>query len=255
MKKIKSFLLIAFVLVLSFSTLAFAKDAEFSYDADAIKQEAEAYFGDIVELKNNDIEYILAGTYPVAIKNGIESYKGIKDNLGEYEKVDNVEVEEDGDEVYVYVTGKFKDADALMKVTYKSVFDQATMTDINFTLVNGSDGSFGKRMVNASLNTILGLFTVFVVLILIAFIISLFRFIPKIQAAFSKKAESKQAVNNSVDNTITQITEKENAQNLVDDLELVAVISAAIAAYEGTSSDGFVVRSINRRSTNKWRSY
>ncbi|MDY3223361.1 MAG: hypothetical protein SOX11_09515 [Lachnospiraceae bacterium] len=34
-----------------------------------------------------------------------------------------------------------------------------------------------------------------------------------------------------------------------DDLELAAVIAAAIAAYEGAaSSDGYVVRSIKRRN-------
>ena len=37
-----------------------------------------------------------------------------------------------------------------------------------------------------------------------------------------------------------------------DDLELIAVITAAIAAQEGTSTDGFVVRSIRRRPSNKW---
>ena len=37
-----------------------------------------------------------------------------------------------------------------------------------------------------------------------------------------------------------------------DDSELIAVISAAIAASEGTSTDGFVVRSIKRRKSNKW---
>ena len=255
MKKIKSFLLIAFVLVLNCSTLAFAKEAEFAYDSSTIKEEAESYFNDIVDLTDNDIEYILSNSYPVAIQKGVESFDAIKDNLGEFKKVDNVEVEEDGDKVYVYVTGKFKDADSKMTVTYKNVFDQATMTGVSFELINGSDGSFGKRMLNASLNTVLGLFTVFVVLILIAFIISLFRFIPKIQAAFEKKADNKTEINNAVDNTIAQIAEKENEQNLADDLELVAVISAAIAAYEGTGSDGFVVRSINRRSTNKWRNY
>lgn len=255
MKKIKSFLLIAFVLVLNCSTLAFAKEAEFAYDSSTIKEEAESYFNDIVDLTDNDIEYILSNSYPVAIQKGVESFDAIKDNLGEFKKVDNVEVEEDGDKVYVYVTGKFKDADSKMTVTYKSVFDQATMTGVSFELINGSDGSFGKRMLNASLNTVLGLFTVFVVLILIAFIISLFRFIPKIQAAFEKKADNKTEINNAVDNTIAQIAEKENDQNLADDLELVAVISAVIAAYEGTGSDGFVVRSINRRSTNKWRNY
>ena len=38
-----------------------------------------------------------------------------------------------------------------------------------------------------------------------------------------------------------------------DDLQLIAVITAAIAAAEGTSTDGFVVRSIKRRSNNKWK--
>ncbi|MBR5584493.1 MAG: OadG family protein, partial [Lachnospiraceae bacterium] len=42
-------------------------------------------------------------------------------------------------------------------------------------------------------------------------------------------------------------------EELVDDLELVAVISAAIAAYTGSSSDGFVVRSIKRSASNKWK--
>jgi len=41
-------------------------------------------------------------------------------------------------------------------------------------------------------------------------------------------------------------------ENLSDDLELVAVIAAAIAAAEGTSTDSFVVRSIRRRPSNKW---
>ena len=36
-------------------------------------------------------------------------------------------------------------------------------------------------------------------------------------------------------------------EEVQDDLELVAVIAAAIAAATGTSTDGFVVRSIKRR--------
>jgi preprotein translocase subunit SecG len=38
-----------------------------------------------------------------------------------------------------------------------------------------------------------------------------------------------------------------------DSGELIAVIAAAIAAAEGTSPDGYVVRSIRRLDTNKWR--
>ena len=44
----------------------------------------------------------------------------------------------------------------------------------------------------------------------------------------------------------------EAADNVTEDEELVAVIAAAIAAAEGTTTDGFVVRSIRRRPSNKW---
>ena len=47
----------------------------------------------------------------------------------------------------------------------------------------------------------------------------------------------------------TEITAVEN----FDDLELIAVITAAIAAKEGTTKEGFVVRSIKRRPSNHWR--
>ena len=82
-------------------------------------------------------------------------------------------------------------------------------------------------MEKAGLNTLLGMGTVFAVLIFISFLISLFKYIPAIQNAFGKKK---------------------------DDLELIAVISAAIAAAEETTTDGFVVRSIKRRPSNKWNS-
>lgn len=41
-------------------------------------------------------------------------------------------------------------------------------------------------------------------------------------------------------------------EELTDDEELVAVITAAIAAADESVSDGFVVRSIRRRKSNKW---
>jgi sodium pump decarboxylase gamma subunit len=100
-------------------------------------------------------------------------------------------------------------------------------------------------MENAALNTLLGMGTVFVVLILISMIIYLFSFMPKIEAAMKKKKEQTETV--VVDQTIAQIIEKEE---LSDDCELVAVISAAIAAYEnenGGSGDGYVVRTIRKR--------
>ena len=78
--------------------------------------------------------------------------------------------------------------------------------------------------------------------------ISSFAFIPKIQAAFSGKKEEKK---DTTDKVVEQIIKKEEiaySEDLSDDAELVAVIAAAIAAYEGSdSASGYVVRSLKRR--------
>ncbi len=118
----------------------------------------------------------------------------------------------------------------------------------------------GENMKRAALNTLLGMGTVFAVLILIMFIISSFSLISKFEEASADRKEKKaakkaaKAKGDSVDNTIAQIIEKEETE-LADDLELVAVISAAIAAYEGSSStDGFVVRSIKKSNKRSWKS-
>ena len=48
-------------------------------------------------------------------------------------------------------------------------------------------------------------------------------------------------------------SESAGTEDLLADEELVAVIAAAIAAAEGAGTDGFVVRSIRRRPSNKWK--
>ena len=69
-------------------------------------------------------------------------------------------------------------------------------------------------------------------------IIYCFKFISKVGAPKKETAKTEATKAPAVE-TVNE--------NLTDDLELVAVISAAIAASEGTSTDSFVVRSIHRR--------
>lgn len=108
---------------------------------------------------------------------------------------------------------------------------------------NGED--LGEAMSKASLNTLIGMGTVFIVLVLISLIISCFNVIPKIQGAFAKNKTEGQAVK---EEAVSAVQAEEQAVDETDDLELVAVIAAAIAAYEGAAStDGFVVRSVIRR--------
>ena len=108
--------------------------------------------------------------------------------------------------------------------------------------------SFGEKMSTAALNTVICMSIVFAVLIFISLLISCFKIFPYLEE--QKKAKAAAAANAAkADNSVvTQIEQREEQeQEYVDDTELVAVIAAAIAAYEGTSTDGFVVRSIRRR--------
>lgn len=109
--------------------------------------------------------------------------------------------------------------------------------------------TLGERLSDAGINTLICIVVVFCVLIFISLVISLFGIIPKAQAAMARRKEKKDDIKSletdAVENTITQIAEKEESE-LVDDCELVAVIAAAIAASTGTSTDGFVVRSIRK---------
>ncbi len=101
-------------------------------------------------------------------------------------------------------------------------------------------------MATALLNTLLGMGTVFIVLIFISFIISLFGLINKV-ANKPKKVKTADAPAETSDPVSTPVKASS------DDGELVAVIAAAIAASmtEATgqyvSADGLVIRSIKKR--------
>ena len=122
--------------------------------------------------------------------------------------------------------------------------------DIYFTMSSCTlnlNETKGQLMARAGLNTLLGMGTVFLVLILISLIISSFGLIGKMQD--KKKKETAPKAEPAPAPQADTVEEEE----LADDTELVAVIAAAIAAYEGTSADGFQVRSIKRANTRKWQ--
>lgn len=167
----------------------------------------------------------------------VEGWEKALEDMGSYEGIISIESSFDEKDGVIDATVQGSERNAVVEFVY----DNGVLTTISTNVIY----SFGESMEKAALNTLLGMGTVFVVLILISGIISCFNFIPKIQAMFSKKSKKEEIKTEAVDNTIAQIIEKEE---LSDDLELVAVIAAAIAASEGAAStDGFVVRSIKRR--------
>lgn len=180
-------------------------------------------------------------TDPVLIS-AIESWENAAEDMGNYVEIISTESELDEKDGVIDVRIKGSNREAIVEIVIDNMVVTTVATNVEYT--------FGEKMQKAALNTLLGMGTVFIVLILISAIISCFNFIPKIQAKFTKKPNKEDVKTAAVDNTIAQIIEKEE---LSDDLELVAVISAAIAASEGAAStDGFVVRSI-KRAGNKWQ--
>ena len=57
---------------------------------------------------------------------------------------------------------------------------------------------------DAGINTVICLAVVFAVLIFISFLISLFKYIPKLEAALSKKDKKTELAENAVVNTVSQ---------------------------------------------------
>lgn len=175
-------------------------------------------------------------------------WRTTKEEIGGYNGVveDSVRVEGDINEftIILEIKGSTRNADVELYYTKDRLVIPEMMISPQYTL--------GEKMEKAALNTLLGMGTVFIVLILIMLIIMAFGIIPKIEKSIAnKKAKKNVNTNAAVDNTIAQIVEKEE---LSDDTELVAVIAAAIAASEGAATtDGFVVRSIKRANTNKWQ--
>ena len=102
--------------------------------------------------------------------------------------------------------------------------------------------------------TISGVITVFLVLIFIAFLISLLKYTDKLNYrkwfVDKKKTRVDKDLNRARPQPLTVDVVKEVEK---EDLQLIAVITAAIAATLNTSTDELIVRSIRRVSSNRRR--
>ena len=100
----------------------------------------------------------------------------------------------------------------------------------------------------ALLNTVIGMGIVFLVLILISGLIFMFGYVSRL---FGSKVNRKADENPRIVKEVS--VEEVSDEELIDDTELVAVITAAIMASMGEEApaDGLVVRSIRRRTNLK----
>lgn len=191
-----------------------------------------------------------------AIMTGISSFNSAYDSLGELDMTNGFTAAcvVKGDQIIVTVpiTGTATDKNGKVRTAEAEIiFSNDIFLTVEGCALN-LEQSKSELMIKAASDTVMGMGTVFAVLILISLIIWAFGGIPKLQAKLAgrknKKDDMQTIRQDAVNNTIAQIIEKEEGEDLSDDLELVAVIAAAIAASEGAvSTDGFVVRSIRKR--------
>ena len=178
-----------------------------------------------------------------------KSYAGNMDEFGAYVGLKEYEggVENDGEVTYDAVY-EFEKHDMRLSLVYDS-------HDIVITVTADPIYSTGEILQKAGMNTLLGMGVVFAVLILISLIIYCLKIITANGTKLGKKkAAEKKAAAPAAPAAAPAPAAPAKAAEAADDLELVAVITAAVAASMGTTStDGFVVRSIKRKSSQKWK--
>lgn len=193
-------------------------------------------------------------TYDKEMRNQYRTWGDLRETLGKLttqsEPVIGKPVMDEDTEIYnvtAHMYGEFEHG----KIKFSMQFDMKG----NFsgdTLQIQEEQTKGQIMSKALLNTLMGMGTVFVVLILISLVISCFGLINKqqIKKEAARKAAETVPVSSSV--MAPAVQEPEEA---VDDLELVAVVTAAIMASMGDEApaEGLVVRSIKKRNVAKWK--
>ena len=181
----------------------------------------------------------------------VQSFQSGVENVGALVRVTGVTSKIDGKQIIVDVELLCEKKNA----TAELIFSNDMFLVLESAALN-PDASMGELMAGAALNTLIGMGTVFTVLILISLIISCFKVIPSLQKKAAESKEKRKARKKAkkegvspeakVETPVVQSSAEEESTD--DDLELAAVIAAAIAAYEGSAStDGYVVRSVRRR--------
>lgn len=243
-RKLKSLLAMICVLALTLtmSVCAFAADTVTEDEVANYKSAAETLISQIAGFSDEEIENYLAQDDAFTTAT-MESWKSVKDELGAYSSIVSQDVEKDGDVVTISTVAQFEKAKA--DVVLMLDLGQQMYTSMTYSV----QYSLAANMQRAGMNTLMGIGIVFLMLLFLSFVIGLFKYIEKFQNVGKKKAAEEAP--KAEEAPAPAIAQSEAAdEDFADDLELVAVISAAIAAYENTSGDSFVVRSIKK--SNKW---
>ena len=223
----------------------------------AMQSGSQQYLDLFNQMDDASIEQALATSVKnkdTVMENALKSWDSIKDDLGAFVSSETAVVTK-GDDGYIARMNTVYEKRA-MEFTLIADEDLSKVETISFPPVYTT----GEKMAKAGMNTLMGMGVVFAVLIFISWLISMFKYISVFEAKMKAKKNAAAAAPVAAPAAPAPAAAPAptaapaEEENLTDDTELVSVITAAIAAYEGkeTVDNGLVVRSIKRVSNRNW---
>lgn len=249
--------------LLSLTACGSEKEDSSSYNESQIQQITENMLSSFTQLNDEQMQQMIDADnsqvatdtdIALAIKSGLSAWLDSKEELGSFVSVEGFEMSSTNDTVTGTLNLVFEKRKADFSITYDSGLTKYTAIKLE------PEYSMGEKFGKAGLNTLMGMGVVFVVLIFISFLISLFKYINKAEMRMAERSEKRAAKKAEKDGFVPKDVSKAPVvldtvpeAEAVDDLELIAVITAAVAASMNTSVDNLVVRSVKRRKTNRWQ--
>lgn len=215
-------------------------------DQETLQNYMESYYE---EWNNEDLSEFAEANKDSLYEEQYELYLGwgkLQAELGEAQSItsEKFEEKEDGSVIGTMIA-VYENADAQFTFTFDSSHN---ITDIQVEKYVDEDANktMAEKMGKAGINTVMSISIVFIVLIFIAAIISLFKFIPML---FGNNKKQETPV------TEPAVVTAPVVEDVTDDTEIVAVITAAIMASMGSEApaDGLHITSIKRRVNSKWK--
>lgn len=206
---------------------------------DQMKTSVAATLENLSAMTDEQLQSVVEGTdaASAAIAAG---WLNVKEELGAFVSAREQTITEGDNKVTVVTDAEYDGVSDKTKVKVVTVYD---MKKSSMSMEWDVKYPMGKLMREAGLNTLLGMGTVFIVLIFLSFVIANIHWIPDLVEKGRKKPQTQEPVREEAPAPqVIPAAEEE----LTDDMELVSVISAAIAAFQDVPADGFVVRSIRK---------
>ena len=190
------------------------------------------------------------------IESAISSWTSSKDDLGKMGEIQSVTVERADDDSYTAVVqASFEKRDLTFSLTAEesvSSYGGTSLvpTELSFVV----NYSFGEKMEKAALNTLMGMGTVFIVLIFISLLISCFKYISVFENKKKAPAPAAPAAPAPAAPAPVALTTAAPAGTDDAEMERLAIMTAIIEHRRRTaSSDSLVVRPIKRSAGNRWK--